>query len=180
MVEKDIIFGQILKINKNYIEVTTAGTCIPYAISKNYIFDEGLYEGEYVYILKYTIEMDECRPITVEGIVDMKKYENPIRESQKMPKGWLNEPNVVLVEDYGTIEVITSDNLMKPNFYFCPECDPSKLYPLNDYYIDEPLRKGVIAIAQTYYITYPDGDGEEYRQVFSKARYTTNVNRPRK
>ena len=56
-----------------------------------------------VVILTYTYTWPDTRKTIIYGLIDRKKYENPIRESQKLPKGWIHEPRFKVDEQYGTI-----------------------------------------------------------------------------
>ena len=89
----------------------------------------GLYEGEEVVALSYTYTwINGCKK-TLAGIIDKKLYDNAIRDSQKMPKGWLHEPifeekithGVVLARTEKTITYIPdSENEPKTiNDYDC-------------------------------------------------------------
>ena len=185
----EIIHGRILEIEHHSID-SANGTDefdeITIVDLDQNTFDKittnepNLYVGEKIIVMHYAWATIK-KLVIIDGIIDKNRYDNAVRDSQKMPNGWICEPKVELVEDFGTVEFDDTDiwetNRWKNiEYYIRPYNDPKNLYPLTNYYQLEPLKKGGDIVAQTLYITHPDGEITTEQQVMSRKTYDEYIN----
>ena len=178
VLQRTITYGKIEFISATGIVVGDSGSNSKLCIEKK-VYDDfsDLYIDEEVVVINYSVLIPPvfpCTRIEFRGVMDRKKYENPIRESQKLPKGWAQEPNVALVEDFGTVEGDAN------NMYIRPINEPDTLYSLNDYHVDGNLINHEDIVAQTYYITYPNGKKGKYKYFLPMRKYNKGTNKIRK
>ena len=126
-----------------------------------------LYTGEEIYILEY---IDS--PRLIYGFVDRKKYENPIRESQKLPKGWIREPYMGFITIQGKLEF--DDTTFEDEIHICS--NDGKKYTLAMYdfnnFEDFKFVNGDEVVITSNGIIYPDGSiGFNDTNIYKKDEY---------
>ena len=166
-----VTFGRISSISKDVIRVKDETLNRFYNIDSEDVYDPKIYPGENIAIIHYLWETPFGFDIVIDGIIDKYEYDNVIRDSQRVPKGWKQEPKVVLVEDVGVMEYDTDYTTQKAICSFRPNNDQKRLYSIEGYKMDEGFKPGVEAVAQTYYITRPNGETSEHKQVLTMAEY---------
>ena len=150
-------YGRITKIDEKYIHVGIKDGIINGHMSAfekdEYIDSSNLYEGQEIVESCYVCKTNTCSDSVI-GICDKNEYENPIRDSQKLPKGWKHEPYYTVSVKRGTL---------KYRFYWHMEPDdaPNTKYELDDGAISAftalytPAKDSRI-VELTFTITLPD------------------------
>ena len=170
-------FGTISNINKYEITVEDDTQDKTYAVEANNNYDPNLYIGESIVVTTYRWDTPFDFIVAINGIIDRKAYDNAIRTSQRIPKGWICKPKVELIETFGTIECTDGDDSYRPidcsKMFFN---DSKELLPLGDYHSFELYTNHEEAVAQIYTITYPNGNIEEYKRLLPKKKYDKCLN----
>ena len=124
------------------------------------------YVGEEIVILEYNCPS----PIEIKslyGIVDRKKYDSAVRDSQKLPKGWKHEPYIGFCIIQGELSFFEDDYMTYA--YVQPEGE-------KEYCFEEfegfNIAGGDDVVVTGYGITFPDGRKKLYDvTIYNKDEY---------
>ena len=184
--EHYVTYGKILNFEEYYIDgnikwisVLDADTNTTYKVWQDLVFESNLYVGEEIAVIHHVWHTPFDSQFVIEGIIDKNRYDNTVRDSQKIPKGWICEPKVEYVEDFG---IMANDTTKESafgslQFGFRPNNDPKKLYSVGDYCLIGNFTNGEEAVAQTYYITKPNGETTTVKQIISKKKYDERLSK---
>ena len=132
-----------------------------------------LKNGEECAIFQY---LDFLGLSTIHGITNKNKYDNAIRESQQLPKGWKHEPYYTVEETHGFIRSIEHSNddyivikiLIDVEHSITISTKDYELYSLNF-----DLGENVVIIKKTIFL--PNGEQKEEKQVWNKKTYLAYI-----
>ena len=165
-------YGRITKIDDEYIHAGMVDEIMDghmYMFKKDeYIDSSNLYEGQEIVESCYVCKTDAFSDSVI-GICGKKEYENPIRDSQMLPKGWKHEPYYTVSVKRGTL---------KYRFYWHMEPDdaPNTKYELDDRAISSftalytPAKDSRI-VELTFTITLPDDKIETRKAIVNEDEY---------
>ena len=147
--KKTVRYGTIAWVKPNELRVD-CDILHNYIIAKDEYHDISKYScGQAVVVIEYEVLGNVCR-----GICDKSKYDNAVRDSQKIPDDWVCEPKVEEIEIHGILK--KSVNMLYTSAYVYPDGDLN-----NPIFFERPLlidaasgdRVKVMALK----VTYPDG-----------------------
>ena len=103
--KREIIYGKVHVINKEgiIIEDLESDRISWFDMSTTDDDYSDLYEGEEVIVLSYTYTWSNDSTKEIKGIVAKSRYDNAVRDSQGLPKGWLHEPIFKEKEIHGVV-----------------------------------------------------------------------------
>ena len=184
-VAKYVCHGRITNIQDTKIEIYIYGI---YGFNDGHSYfrdidiDPNKYnlkEGQEVIFLDYGVRF-ECidyltsNPlISIIGICDKKTYENAVRDSQKLPKGWLHEPYYTIDVNRGTkvYEFNGENTFVLP--YMRPDNAPNTQYLIHNddtYDVSTTLLRDRI-VETTFTIIYPDDSVKTTKIIFDENEY---------
>ena len=193
-----IKYGKITKKSNDRIEVFNYSKDGPYDFTNFSIFKgniqdsdfDSLKEGQEIAILYYTYnnvhnngELFSCM-----GICDKNQYDNPIRDSQKLPKGWIHEPYYTISIRRGTLvyETDVNSKIYIAHPYMRPDDTPNTQYAIkgeniwfdkyktdgdNTYINSRALLNGDRIVELTFTITLPDDKIETRKIIINEDEY---------
>ena len=180
---KIIDFGKIIEVSDNLVILKTD--------DMGYSLDIGHYEGK-IYIKKeeYNDFSDlkvgeECVIFhysdrdgmnIIHGVMNKNKHDNAVRDSQRLPKGWIHEPYYTIEETHGIIRNIDFDNrgwrvikiLFDLEHYITVREKEDCIRTLNF-----NLGENVVIIKKVIFL--PNGKRKEEKQLWNKKAYLAYI-----
>ena len=116
-----------------------------------------LYEGEEVAILTYKCDFYNTT-VTIIGVVDKKQYDGAIRDSQKLPKGWLHEPYIGFATIQGKLELEDTNGYFPEAHVWTNDLDEYVFDIFDGLKVDNSLNadNGDDVVVTGYGIVYPN------------------------
>ena len=133
-------------------------------VSKNNCDDfSDLYIGQEVVCLLYRFSY----ATVIKGVIDKVKYENAVRDSQKLPKGWICEPKQFTITIHGIVNYKKNGDKIDT---WIKEDSSDKLYHFDNFYSFGvyDFSRVVALITVT---TYPNGHTETSAKIWNEYKY---------
>ena len=184
--DKDVIFGNIIEVYNNLVlaeldDRTFAFDDEPVRLKRHIDKEEydnfsDLKVGEECAVFYYSgFLWKTYAPIT--GIMSKNKYDNAIRDSQRLPKGWIHEPYYTVEETHGFIRSIERNKKGFLKIKILIDVEHSITISEEDYDISNitgDLGENVVIIEKT--VILPNGKQKSYKpELWNKEKYLTYV-----
>ena len=168
--EHTIKYKKILEIKEKEIDLSDENGINSF-ITKECVYDSNLYEGEEVVVLSYKWSTPEGYiSFDLDGIMNKSRYDNAVRDSQKLPKGWIREPSFEVSEDIGTIKAFT-DSIGAREKLFQSYNNPNVKYSFEEVLGLNKMVDGEDIVILTYTLNYPNGQTKSMKEAFTLPYY---------
>ena len=177
-IRHQIKFGRIVKILNNYIIINFEGDVNNTTIDSNEVYPTlpNLKEGQEIVLFEYcidTLHEPFDRNIHIFGISDKREYDNSVRDSQKLPKGWKHEPYYIISDKRGVKSYEINNGKTYP--YMKPDNAPNTKYLIcgNEFLDKSNALIGDRIVELAFTMVYPDDEMESTKIIYAESIYNS-------